>query len=97
MTGLILSFVTLVYWRLPSRSVEGKRAVVRNGYLPERMIQTGLGDIAIKVPKVRDRSAQGVKFNSALVPPCVRVVVHQSMPLKLPFSESEIRNRYATL
>ena len=55
-----------------SRHVEGKRAVVRNGYLPERMIQTGLGDIAIKVPKVRGRSGQGVKFNSALVPPYLK-------------------------
>ena len=36
--------------------VEGKQAVVRNGHLPERTIQTGLGDVAVKVPKVRDRS-----------------------------------------
>ncbi len=35
---------------------EGKSAVVRNGYLPERSIQTGFGDIEVKVPKVRDRS-----------------------------------------
>jgi hypothetical protein len=32
-----------------------KAAIVRNGYLPERTIQTGLGNIAVKVPKVRDR------------------------------------------
>ena len=31
---------------------EGRSAVVRNGYLPERAIQTGLGNIEIKVPKV---------------------------------------------
>ncbi len=41
---------------------EGKAAVVRNGYLPERTIQTGLGDIAVNVPKVRDRSGSGIKF-----------------------------------
>jgi len=35
---------------------EGRTAVVRNGYLPERSIQTGLGGIEVKVPKVRDRS-----------------------------------------
>lgn len=51
---------------------DGKRAVVRNGYLPERTIQTGLGDIAVKVPKVRDRSKSGVKFNSELVPPYLK-------------------------
>ena len=49
--------------------VEGKNAVVRNGHLPERSIQTGIGDVEVKVPKVRDRSGQGIKFNSKLVPP----------------------------
>jgi putative transposase len=46
--------------------------VVRNGYLPEREILTGLGSVVVRVPKVRDRSGGGVKFNSALVPPYVR-------------------------
>jgi putative transposase len=49
-----------------------KAAVVRNGYLPERSIQTGLGDIGVKVPKVRDRSGSGIKFNSSLVPPYLK-------------------------
>ena len=49
-------------------SIAGKQAVVRNGYLPTRTIQTGLGDIPVKVPKVRDRSGSGIKFNSQLVP-----------------------------
>jgi transposase-like protein len=52
--------------------INGKKAVVRNGHLPERTIQTGLGDIPVKVPKVRDRSGQGIKFNSALVPPYLK-------------------------
>jgi transposase-like protein len=51
---------------------DGKAAVVRNGYLPERTIQTGLGDIDVKVPKVRDRSGSGLKFNSSLVPPYLK-------------------------
>lgn len=50
----------------------GKRAVVRNGYLPERAIQTGLGQVNVRVPKVRDRSGRGIKFNSALVPPYLK-------------------------
>lgn len=37
-----------------------KAAVVRNGYLPERTIQVGFGDIAVKVSKFRDRSGCGV-------------------------------------
>ena len=52
--------------------VNGKRAVVRNGYLPERTIQTGLGSIPVKIPKVRDRSGNGIKFNSSLVPPYLK-------------------------
>lgn len=51
---------------------EGRSAVVRNGYLPERAIQTGLGDIEVKVPKVRDRSGSGIKFNSSLIPPYLK-------------------------
>ena len=52
--------------------VDGKQAVVRNGHLPERTIQTGIGDIPVKVPKVRDRSGQGIKFNSKIVPPYLK-------------------------
>lgn len=52
--------------------VNGKQGVVRNGHLPERRIQTGLGDIPVKVPKVRDRTGSGIKFNSKLVPPYLK-------------------------
>ncbi len=52
--------------------VNGRQAVVRNGYLPEREIMTALGLVPVSVPKVRDRSGSGIKFNSALVPPYVR-------------------------
>lgn len=53
-------------------TLAGKRAVVRNGYLPERDVLTAAGPVPVKVPKVRDRSGTGVKFNSAIVPPYVR-------------------------
>ena len=52
--------------------LRGRQAVVRNGYLPERDLLTGLGPVPVRIPKVRDRSESGVKFNSALVPPYVR-------------------------
>ncbi|WP_445946979.1 IS256 family transposase [Shewanella sp.] len=55
-----------------SLTVDGKSAIVRNGHLPERKIQTGLGDIQVKVPKVRDRTGTGIKFNSQLVPPYLK-------------------------
>ena len=50
----------------------GHPQVVRNGYLPERTIQTGLGDINVQVPKSRDRSKQGLCFRSQLLPPCLK-------------------------
>lgn len=52
--------------------MDGRRAVVRNGYLPAREILTTVGPVEVQVPKVRDRSGAGVKFNSALAPPYVR-------------------------
>lgn len=52
--------------------LNGRKTIVRNGYLPEREVLTGLGSVTVKVPKVRDRSGAGVKFNSAIVPPYVR-------------------------
>lgn len=51
---------------------DGRQAVVRNGYLPERTLQTGIGDVAIQVPKIRDRSGEGVKFTSSLLPPYLK-------------------------
>lgn len=52
--------------------LRGRQTVVRNGYLPEREIVTGVGNVPVKIPKVRDRSGGGIKFNSSLVPPYVR-------------------------
>ena len=46
--------------------------VVRNGYLPERNIQTGIGDIRVKIPRVRDRSRSGIQFTSNLIPKYMR-------------------------
>ncbi len=45
---------------------------MRNGYLPERRITTGVGEVEIQVPKVRDRSASGIKFTSQLLPPYLK-------------------------
>lgn len=51
---------------------DGRQAVVRNGFLPSRHIQTGIGDVPIQVPKVRDRSGNGIKFTSSLLPPYLK-------------------------
>jgi len=54
------------------RDAAGRAAVVRNGYQPQREIQTGIGPVTVQVPKVRSRDGKPVSFHSALVPPYVR-------------------------
>jgi putative transposase len=53
---------------------QGRRQVVRNGHLPERAIQTDLGDIEVKQPRVHDRRdpEQREKFTPAVLPPYLR-------------------------
>lgn len=62
---------------------DGRAAVVRNGYLPERELQTGIGPVTVKIPKVRSRTGEPVTFRSALVPPYVRKT--QSLEAALPW------------
>ncbi len=38
---------------------DGHQQVVRNGFLPERKIQTGIGPVAVRIPKIRDKRGQG--------------------------------------
>ena len=52
----------------------GRQQVVRNGYLPERTVLTGLGPVEVKQPRVRDRRPPGQRevFSSAILPPYLR-------------------------
>ena len=52
--------------------VDGRAGVVRNGYLPARELQTGLGPVTVRIPKVRAQTGEPVTFHSALVPRYVR-------------------------
>ena len=54
------------------RTEKGNAGVVRNGYLPERELQTGLGPVTVQIPKVRAKTGEAVTFRSALVPPYIR-------------------------
>lgn len=56
------------------RDSSGKRMVTRNGYLPERNLQTGIGDIPVKAPRVADRRKTGAKirFASTILPPYLK-------------------------
>ena len=54
---------------------KGRKRVVRTGYLPEREVQTGIGPVAARVPRVRDREkehAGKVRFDSTILPPYPR-------------------------
>lgn len=72
LSNAIEAEVTDLLAQYAQMTVGNKQAIVRNGHLPERTIQTGLGDIPVKVPKIRDRAGTGVKFNSQLVPPYLK-------------------------
>jgi transposase-like protein len=53
----------------------GRRRVVRNGHAPERQLQTGIGPIAVRRPKVRDRGcdrSERIRFTSAVLPAYLR-------------------------
>lgn len=54
------------------KTPDGRQAVVRNGHLPQRHVQTGVGDVDVQVPKVRDRGGYGIRFNSTLLPPYLK-------------------------
>jgi putative transposase len=56
------------------RDHAGRQQVVRNGHLPERTIQTGLGEIEVQQPRVHDRRPpdQREKFTPAVLPPYLR-------------------------
>lgn len=61
----------------------GNKQVVRNGYLPQRSIQTGIGDVSVKVPRVRDRVKDNIKFISSLIPQYMRRTVTMNVLLPL--------------
>ena len=52
---------------------DGRQRVVRHGYGPERSIQTGIGALDVRRPKVRDRGGEDstenkIRFSSAILP-----------------------------
>ena len=63
---------TLLACYANERDDQGRQAVVRNGYLPEREVHTGIGAVPVRVPRVRDRRGQGIRFHSSILPPYMR-------------------------
>jgi putative transposase len=54
---------------------DGRQRLVRHEHLPEREIITGIGPVAVRCPRVRDRVGEGserIRFSSAILPPYAR-------------------------
>jgi putative transposase len=55
---------------------EGRRRLVRHGHAPKRVLQTGIGPIEVRRPRVRDRGADDesnrIRFTSAVLPAYLR-------------------------
>ena len=56
---------------------DGHQRVVRHGHLPEREVMTGIGPLAVRQPRVRDREAAAddpgrIRFAPSILPPYVR-------------------------
>ena len=66
---------TLLSQHADELSDDGRRRLVRHGHLPEREIMTGIGPVAVRCPRVRDRVGEGaerIRFLSAILPPYAR-------------------------
>ena len=54
----------------------GRQRITRNGYLPEREIQTGIGQVPVRAPRIRDRQSDNksgrIRFHSSILPPYLR-------------------------
>ena len=55
---------------------DGRDRIVRHGHGPERAIQTGVGPVAVRRAKVRDRgkvgAAEKIRFTSSILPKWAR-------------------------
>jgi transposase-like protein len=59
------------------KTEDGHRRVVRHGHLPEREVMTGIGPVAVRQPRVRDREAAAddpgrIRFSPTILPPYMR-------------------------
>ena len=59
------------------RLADGRQRIVRHGFGPERQLQTGIGAVEVRRPKVRDRISEQpetakVRFTSSILPKWAR-------------------------
>src|SRR6202023_301729 len=66
---------TLLSSHADNLTENGPHRLVRHGHLPEREIMTGIGPVAVRCLRVRDRVGEGserIRFSSAILPPYAR-------------------------
>jgi transposase-like protein len=54
---------------------DGLQRLVRHGHMPERSIQTGIGPVKVRQPRLRDRDGadgERIRFSSSILPPYAR-------------------------
>jgi transposase-like protein len=82
----------------------GRQRIVRNGYHREHQIQSGIGTVQVKAPRIRDRQSDTtdrIHFNSSILPPYLRKT--KSMEELIPWlylkgvSTGEFSNALAAL
>jgi transposase-like protein len=59
------------------KTEDGHQRVVRHGHLPEREVMTGIGVVAVRQPRVRDREVAAgdpgrIRFSPSILPPYMR-------------------------
>ena len=59
------------------KTADGHQRIVRHGHLPEREVMTGIGPVAVRQPRVRDREANvtcpdRIRFSPSILPPYMR-------------------------
>jgi len=59
------------------KTQDGHQRVVRHGHLPEREVMTGIGPVAVRQPRVRDREAAAtdpgrIRFSPSILPAYMR-------------------------
>ena len=75
----------------------GRRRIVRHGHMPEREVQTGIGAVTVKRPRVRDRDPQAtggrIRFTSSILPPYLRRAKSVEGASALALSEGHLQRR----
>jgi hypothetical protein len=51
------------------KTADGHQFVVRHGHLPEREVMAGIGPVAIRQPRARDRAADAADPDPSILPP----------------------------